>query len=84
MYLLKNTMNSTNVAALRTYSQSTKHFSLVIHVYRVGSAYGSLSFPDPCNLNYPDVESAWVLHQVELSLTVQPVVCLATHSYVLP
>ena len=50
----------------------------------LGSAYGSLSFPDPCNLNYPDVESAWVLHQVELSLTVQPVVCLATHSYVLP
>ena len=31
-YLLKNTMNSTNVAALRTYSHSTKHFSLVIHV----------------------------------------------------
>ena len=31
-YLLKNTMNSSNVAALRTYSHSTKHFSLVIHV----------------------------------------------------
>ena len=31
-------------------------------------AYGSLSFPDPCNLNYPNVESACVLHQVGLSL----------------